>query len=111
MHVFVYIIMITVYAQVKHHDISLDSISNNIDVNKSKWTLGRLLGWIKENLLTLDRVELFLKDKNESDNSKLDVRPGILVLVNDSDWELVGQTEYLLENNDNITFISTLHGG
>ena len=59
----------------------------------------------------MDRVELFLKDKNESDNSKLDVRPGILVLVNDSDWELVGQTEYLLENNDNITFISTLHGG
>lgn len=38
-------------------------------------------------------------------------RPGILVLVNDQDWELVGEEEYMVENNDTILFASTLHGG
>eukprot|EP01027_Heterolobosea_sp_BB2_P002647 GEZU01004000.1.p1 GENE.GEZU01004000.1~~GEZU01004000.1.p1 ORF type:complete len:185 (+),score=24.37 GEZU01004000.1:74-556(+) len=38
-------------------------------------------------------------------------RPGILVLVNDTDWELLGGIEYELQPNDNVVFISTLHGG
>merc|ERR1712062_131597 len=70
-------------------------------------TLGNLLHWIKENLLQ-ERPELFLKDPAAKE---LDVRPGILVLVNESDWELCGQTDYELEEGDTITFISTLHGG
>ena len=41
----------------------------------------------------------------------LQVRPGILVLVNDADWELLGQLDYQLEEGDNVVFISTLHGG
>jgi ubiquitin related modifier 1 len=39
------------------------------------------------------------------------VRPGILVLVNDADWELCGGSEYEIERDDQIVFISTLHGG
>ena len=39
------------------------------------------------------------------------VRPGILVLVNDADWELLGQLSYLLQPDDTVVFISTLHGG
>ena len=38
-------------------------------------------------------------------------RPGILVLINDTDWELEGEGDYVLQNNDEIVFISTLHGG
>jgi len=38
-------------------------------------------------------------------------RPGVLVLVNDADWELEGAGEYELEEGDEIAFISTLHGG
>ena len=38
-------------------------------------------------------------------------RPGILVLVNDVDWELEGKLKYELEDGDTISFISTLHGG
>ena len=38
-------------------------------------------------------------------------RPGILVLVNDADWELEGEDQYELKRNDNILFVSTLHGG
>ena len=38
-------------------------------------------------------------------------RPGILVLINDADWELEGELEYELEDGDEVCFISTLHGG
>ena len=38
-------------------------------------------------------------------------RPGVLVLVNEADCELEGEGEYVLEDGDEIAFISTLHGG
>jgi ubiquitin related modifier 1 len=38
-------------------------------------------------------------------------RPGILILINDADWELEGELEYQLQEGDNLVFISTLHGG
>jgi len=38
-------------------------------------------------------------------------RPGVLVLVNDCDWELSGQLSTTLEEKDVVVFISTLHGG
>lgn len=38
-------------------------------------------------------------------------RPGILVLINDADWELEGEDRYELKKDDNILFVSTLHGG
>lgn len=38
-------------------------------------------------------------------------RPGILVLINDADWELEGEDKYELQKEDNILFVSTLHGG
>ena len=67
---------------------------DNIVLPKSQtWSVGELLVWIKKNLLK-ERPELFLKDPAAS---KLDVRPGILVLINEADWELMGQTDYNLE--------------
>ena len=50
-----------------------------------------------------EREELFFQDNT--------VRPGVLVLVNDTDWEILGEGEYELEDKDVISFISTLHGG
>lgn len=38
-------------------------------------------------------------------------RPGILVLINDADWELEGEASYELQQGDNVVFVSTLHGG
>ncbi len=38
-------------------------------------------------------------------------RPGVLVLINDADWELEGEEAYELQPGDNILFVSTLHGG
>ncbi|MBW0545564.1 hypothetical protein O181_085279 [Austropuccinia psidii MF-1] len=42
-----------------------------------------------------------------------DIKPGILPLVNDEDWELLEPSgmEAILKNKDNVLFISTLHGG
>lgn len=38
-------------------------------------------------------------------------RPGILVLINDADWELEGEEAYEIRSGDEILFVSTLHGG
>lgn len=51
----------------------------------------------------LHDVSLFIQDE--------DVCPGILVLINNADWELEGMREYVLKNDDCVVFISTLHGG
>mmetsp|Transcript_9746 Transcript_9746/g.35709 ORF Transcript_9746/g.35709 Transcript_9746/m.35709 type:complete len:103 (-) Transcript_9746:243-551(-) len=50
-----------------------------------------------------ERPELFLKDDS--------VRPGVLVLVNECDWELLGKLDSPLQDGDVVSFISTLHGG
>ncbi|KAK4306002.1 hypothetical protein Pmani_012101 [Petrolisthes manimaculis] len=74
----------------------------DLDDNNNKWTVARLLTWIRDNLIQ-ERPELFLQGES--------VRPGILVLINDTDWELLGELDYQLVENDNVLFISTLHGG
>jgi len=85
------------FNNVKKHNVVLPETDK-------PWTLGLLLFWIKENLLVdKDKCDLFMKGHT--------VRPGIIVAVNDQDWELLGNVKYQIKNNDNITFISTLHGG
>ncbi|PIK43540.1 putative ubiquitin-related modifier 1-like [Apostichopus japonicus] len=83
------------FDKVKEHEVKLSHDNN-------PWTIRKLLVWIKENLLK-ERPELFVQEDT--------VRPGILILVNDADWELVGELEYEIQNKDRIIFISTLHGG
>ncbi|KAF2180949.1 ubiquitin related modifier 1 [Zopfia rhizophila CBS 207.26] len=62
-----------------------------------------LVKYLCENVLKDPRKDLFILDGS--------VRPGILVLVNDADWELEGEDKYEIQRNDNILFVSTLHGG
>uniref|UniRef100_A0A1E1W1W1 Ubiquitin-related modifier 1 homolog n=1 Tax=Pectinophora gossypiella TaxID=13191 RepID=A0A1E1W1W1_PECGO len=89
--------------KIKKHNIELPALNKYLPgCQKEKWTIRELLLWIKDNLLK-ERPELFMQGES--------VRPGILVLVNDADWELCGELEYELQANDNIMFISTLHGG
>ncbi|KAF5838368.1 ubiquitin-related modifier 1 [Dunaliella salina] len=80
----------------KMHEVEL------AETNGKRWTVGRVIMWARENLLT-ERPELFMKGDS--------VRPGILVLVNDCDWELSGTLDCELQDGDTVTFISTLHGG
>jgi len=65
-------------------------------------TLAALLRWLRDRRCQ-ERPELFMTGDT--------VRPGILVLINDVDWELEGETAYALQDGDTIVFISTLHGG
>lgn len=52
-----------------------------------------------------ERPELF------SDASHGTIRPGVLVIINGSDWELENGLKYVVQDNDELVFISTLHGG
>ncbi|PWY97263.1 ubiquitin-related modifier 1 [Testicularia cyperi] len=61
-----------------------------------------LIDWIRKNLI-MEREELFVDGDS--------VRPGILVLINNGDWELEGEGDYVLQDGDEVVFISTLHGG
>ncbi|KAK4565627.1 Ubiquitin- modifier 1 [Recurvomyces mirabilis] len=73
------------------------------DAKDSPATVAYLIQWLCENLIKDPRKEMFLLDDT--------VRPGILVLINDADWELEGEERYELQQNDEIVFVSTLHGG
>ena len=83
------------FGGVKQHHVTLPA-------SDTCWTVGQLLGWIRDNMLSR-RTEMFLQGDS--------VRPGILVLVNDTDWELCGQLDCCLSDDDTVLFISTLHGG
>lgn len=65
-------------------------------------TLEGLIALLKKNYLT-EKEEMFVQGNT--------VRPGIIVLVNDTDWELLETTNYVIQENDSVAFISTLHGG
>lgn len=80
-----------------------------------------LMYWLRDNLLK-EREELFIENgtvyvihSSQSEPVLISCsarrRPGILVLVNDTDWELEGEGDYVLQEGDEIVFISTLHGG
>ncbi|KAK9387155.1 ubiquitin-related modifier 1 [Lipomyces mesembrius] len=67
-------------------------------------TIADLVVRLCEKVMTSKRRELFVIDGYH-------VRPGILVLINDADWELEGEEEYVIQQGDQILFASTLHGG
>lgn len=73
------------------------------DENGEKSNVRYLVQWMCKNMMKDDREEMFVLDGG--------VRPGILVLINDADWELEGEADYELQPRDNILFVSTLHGG
>ncbi|MCJ1337089.1 Ubiquitin- modifier 1 [Bachmanniomyces sp. S44760] len=62
-----------------------------------------LISYLCHNLMKDRRMEMFVSDGS--------IRPGVLVLINDADWELEGKDEYELQRGDNVLFVSTLHGG
>ncbi|KAL3425671.1 ubiquitin-like modifier 1 [Phlyctema vagabunda] len=73
------------------------------DENEKAVTVGWLVHHLCNEVMKDTRKDMFVLDDH--------VRPGILVLINDADWELEGEASYALQANDNILFVSTLHGG
>jgi len=74
----------------------------DIPTEKETITLKELIVWIRDNMVK-ERPELFIVNGS--------LRPGILALVNDADWELLGGMDCEVRDGDNVVFISTLHGG
>jgi len=76
----------------------------DVDLPGTGLTVGQALAYIRDNVLVdKARVDMFMKGAT--------IRPGVLVLINDADWELSGSEESVLEDGDKLAFISTLHGG
>mmetsp|Transcript_14807 Transcript_14807/g.13011 ORF Transcript_14807/g.13011 Transcript_14807/m.13011 type:complete len:111 (-) Transcript_14807:30-362(-) len=80
--------------------------------------LGLLITHLKDNHLK-EREELFIHtsdktsdEKDDTEENKMNtVRAGIIVMINDTDWELCDTIDYKIQDKDHISFISTLHGG
>ncbi|KAJ5491613.1 hypothetical protein N7539_003180 [Penicillium diatomitis] len=87
------------FGNVRKHKISVPSRMSD----GSPTNISYLLPYLVDNLMQDQRKEMFIMEDN--------VRPGILVLINDADWELEGEEKYELQPGDNIVFVSTLHGG
>lgn len=89
----------------------LDIISSNIrehklvvDKEEGTATMKDVISSICKDIITDEKdIPVFIEDDT--------VRPGILVLINDTDWELEDREDYVVESGDVFTFTSTLHGG
>ncbi|CAK5070429.1 unnamed protein product [Meloidogyne enterolobii] len=75
-----------------------------IELSTTKLTIKGLLEWMEQNMLKNNERKDMLIQRNT-------VRPGVLVLVNQTDWEIIGGMNADLNDGDTVTFISTLHGG
>jgi len=86
------------FSNKRKHEIAMPIRNSN-----NSLTVKDLVEYLCENIMQDPRKDLFVLDDS--------VRPGILVLINDADWELEGEAKYELQKGDNILFVSTLHGG
>lgn len=78
------------------------SISIKLEAQDQEWTVKSLIKHLCEKYIK-ERVELFARGDK--------IRPGILILVNDVDYEILGGDKYVIKDGDCVLFISTLHGG
>lgn len=113
----------------RHHTITIPAHSSD----GKPVTIAHLIHHLCEDVMKDSRKEMFVLDDHmyvappsfccccfcrpsvEGDAKSFCIpahsRPGILVLINDADWELEGEEAYEIKSGDNILFVSTLHGG
>ncbi|KAI5461299.1 ubiquitin-like modifier 1 [Mariannaea sp. PMI_226] len=87
------------FANQRTHALSLPAV----DKDQGPVTIAYLIDYLCEHVMKDTRKDLFVLDSH--------LRPGILVLINDADWELEGEEAYEIQSGDSILFVSTLHGG
>ncbi|EFW99756.1 ubiquitin related modifier 1 [Grosmannia clavigera kw1407] len=87
------------FADQRRHEVSLAAR----DAASQPATVSSLIDHLCDEVMQDGRKDLFVLDGH--------LRPGILVLINDADWELEGEEAYEVQSGDNILFVSTLHGG
>ncbi|MCJ1312786.1 Ubiquitin- modifier 1 [Agyrium rufum] len=87
------------FSNQKKHKLQLPSKDENGQAANMRFLIQYLAKYHMKN----PKKEMFLLNGG--------IRPGILVLINDADWELEGEDDYELQDGDNVLFVSTLHGG
>ncbi|KAI9797745.1 MAG: Ubiquitin- modifier 1 [Candelina submexicana] len=87
------------FSNQRKHALSIPARDNHGNASNVAF----VITYLCEHLMKDTRRELLILDGT--------VRPGILVLINDVDWELEGEDQYELQQGDNLLFVSTLHGG
>jgi ubiquitin related modifier 1 len=104
------------FANERKHKVTLPAQLEN----GTRPNISYLLQYLVDNVMKDRRKELFVLEDNVyvlCKNIAVGItdchcrRPGILVLINDADWELEGEEKYEIQQGDNIVFVSTLHGG
>jgi len=85
------------FSRLKAHTVTMTCAEGEMTI-----PVADVLVHMRDKMLT-ERAELFMQDDT--------VRPGILVLINDTDWELEGGLQASISDGDTLVFISTLHGG
>ncbi|CAB3401316.1 unnamed protein product [Caenorhabditis bovis] len=69
-------------------------------------TLRDVMKYVETKLVTdTDRINMLFKPNGT------EVAHGVIVLINDTDIALLDEYNTVIEANDKITFVSTLHGG
>ncbi|GAW81147.1 ubiquitin-related modifier 1 [Plasmodium gonderi] len=99
-----------------------------LEIESEKFSFENLAAYIRNHIL-VERKDVFadyvvsdgadfckvLLDKVERDNYNLNekakIKPGIIVLINEYDWEIMNTYEYKIKDDDKLCFLSTLHGG
>ncbi|XPS78746.1 Ubiquitin- modifier 1 [Ascochyta lentis] len=87
------------FANQKKYTLSIPSR----DISGAPSNVAFLVTYLCDKVMKDPRKDMFVLDGT--------VRPGILVLINEADWELEGEDQYELQKDDHIMFVSTLHGG
>ncbi|SCM00492.1 ubiquitin-related modifier 1, putative [Plasmodium chabaudi chabaudi] len=109
----------------------LEDISKNyvtLEIDSKEFNFENLIAFIRDNIIQKkfvfsehdivsgdEKLCKVLVDNKEYSNynlkDKAKIKPGIIVLVNEYDWEILGTYSYQIKNDDKICFLSTLHGG
>ncbi|CRH00254.1 ubiquitin related modifier, putative [Plasmodium relictum] len=101
----------------------------SFEIESEEFNFENLIAYVRNNII-VERKDVFsdyvttnndtkmckvLVDNTEYSNFNLNdkakIKPGIIVLVNEYDWEILDTYSYKIQNNDKICFLSTLHGG
>ncbi|EIJ88173.1 ubiquitin related modifier 1 [Nematocida parisii] len=83
--------------------VDIDELKNNLE----KFEPCEIV--VKDLIYYIERNHLKRDYKHFSTNGELE--GGILCIINEVDWDILNEQNTVLNNNDTIHFITTLHGG
>ena len=84
-------------------ELLFDKVKNfDIEIEKNEGTIKDII------MIMLSKIK---GDSNLFASQDGIIKPGIIVLHNDADWEIYDKENTKIEDKDVISFISTLHGG